>query len=250
MISKLYKLVTFLNINSNIFYIFLFINLYKQEEKSIMTNITGIQSYDNMINWRQQHEINDLTLLNLLKKQDELNFSEEEIYGEYFKQSDKIGYEYDFMEGKDPNNEKDYNEQLLKLGEGDILAIDKDGDGEVSLSEYTLEQTKDLTQYDDFNRIVDAYTVSSIMFQIIDEGMGASDSSGKLSAEEFASYYKNLDQFKLDENFKGYMSGEFDGKINIDSASEMMLFLIDNIIGQETYETLRATIEKNLMEAE
>ena len=33
------------------------------------------------------------------------------------------------MEGKDPNNEEEYNEQIFKLGKGEVITADTDGDG-------------------------------------------------------------------------------------------------------------------------
>ena len=207
-----------------------------------MTNITGIQVYDNMKTWQQKHEINDLAAQNLLNKKDKLGLSEEGILAEYFNQGSEIGFEYDFMEGKDPNNEQDYNAQLQKLGEGEVTAMDQNGDGEISLEEYLDSELKDIDEDDTIETIALGYAMAHFMFQMIDEGMGNSDSSGTLSADEFASLYKNLDQFtvtKVGEEYQGNLTGVFDGKIDILSSSEEFLwYLIDGTNNQENINQL------------
>lgn len=201
-----------------------------------MTNITGIQVYDNMKTWQQKHEINDLAAQNLLNKKDKLGLSEEGILAEYFNQGSEIGFEYDFMEGKDPNNEQDYNTQLQKLGEGEVAAMDKGGDGEISLEEYLNEELKGITEDDSEDMVAQVKTMATLLFQIIDQGMGDCDSSGTLDADDFASFYKNMDQFQLDENYEGALTNEFDGKIDIDSASEFVPYLINQMISPENYD--------------
>ncbi len=203
-----------------------------------MTNITGIQIYDKMKDWQKQHEANAIKTSNALYAAKDDN-TYNAIYEEYFTKTEEIGYEFDFMEGKDSTNEDDYNEQILKLGQGEIATMDTDGDGEVSLDEYILAETADLNENDDKDMQAEAYTMSTLLFNIIDQGLGSSDSSGSLSAEELASFYKNLDQFNLDENLNGYLSGEFDGKFNIDEASQFATFLINNMIKPETYDELK-----------
>lgn len=211
-----------------------------------MTNITGIQVYDNMKTWQQKHEINDLAAQNLLNKKDKLGLSEEGILAEYFNQGSEIGFEYDFMEGKNANNEQDYNTQLQKLGEGEVTAMDKDGDGEISLEEYLNEELKGITEDDSEDMVAQVKTMATLLFQIIDQGMGDCDSSGTLDADDFASFYKNLDQFQLDENYEGALTGEFDGKIDIDSASEFVPYLINQMISPENYDATLNLYKKEL----
>ena len=207
-----------------------------------MTNITGIKIFDQMKEWQKQHEVNfakaEYALQNS-KNENELNT----IYEEFYSETEKIGYEFDFMEGKDPTDEQTYNEQLLKLGQGEVLSMDRDGDGEISFVEYILSEKEDLTEIDDKDMLAETLTMSTILFDIIDQKMGNSDSSGTLSAEEFASFYKNLDQFNLDENSNGYLSNEFDGKFNINEASDFASFLVLNTVEAETYNNLKEIYE-------
>ncbi len=210
-----------------------------------MTNITGIKIFDQMKEWQKQHEANfaktEYAIQNS-KNENELNT----IYDEFYSETEKIGYEYNFMEGKDPTDEQIYNEQLLKLGQGEVLSMDRDGDGEISFAEYILSEKEDLTEIDDKDMLAETLTMSTILFDIIDQKMGNSDSSGTLSAEEFASFYKNLDQFNLDENSNGYLSNEFDGKFNINEASDFASFLVLNTVKPETYNDLREIYEEML----
>ena len=157
----------------------------------------------------------------------------------YYNQIEEIGYEFDFMEGKDSNDGTAYNERLLELGQGEVISRDIDGDGQVSFEEFIISETADLNENDDKDMVIDTYTMATLLYEIMDKGLGNSDGSDSLSAEEFASYYQNLDQFTLDENYNGYLTNQFDGKFNIDEATEFIPFLINNIISPETYNELR-----------
>ena len=119
---------------------------------------------------------------------------------------------------------------------------DKDGDGEISLEEYLDSELKDIDEDDTIETVALGYAMAHFMFQMMDEGMGNSDSSGTLSADEFASLYKNLDQFtvtKVGEEYQGNLTGVFDGKIDILSSSEEFLwYLIDGTNNQENINQL------------
>jgi len=246
-ISKIYIFVIFLYKKVNIFSILVFINKSNDKfMKGLTPMATGIQVFDALKSWQKAHENNAAEALNLLNNKDELKISESTIFDNYDKNQEKIGLEFDFMEGQDPSNEKNYTEQLLKLGQGEIASKDTNKDGEVSLAEYIANELQDLGESDDEDMALDAVTTSYLMFQIMDQGMGNSDSSGKLSAEEFASFYKNMDSFKLNENLEGELTQEYDGKLDMDSAGEFIPFLVQNIFDEETYNAVKEMAPKIL----
>ena len=204
---------------------FLIDNLVPQslqdQEKNLLDQILTLknmekqqvsQLYKNMINWQQQHTdaINNALEASYLAETDA---QKDEIAQQYNDEATKIGYEFDFMEGKDPNNKEEYNEQTLKLGQGDVISMDTNGDGEVSYEEYLNYELNGLTE----EEYEIARPIAGELFHIIDENLENSDFSGTLSAKEFASFYKNLDQLEVDENFQGQSTGMFDGKLNINS---------------------------------
>ena len=200
----------------------------QDKEKGLMEQMLALkdltkqqtsQVYKDMINWQQQHTdaINNALEASYLAKTDA---QRDEILQQYNDEATKIGYEFDFMEGKDPNNKEEYDEQTLKLGQGDVISMDADGNGEVSYKEYLDYELNGLTE----EEYQIARPIAGELFHIIDENLKNSDFSGTLSAEEFASFYKNLDQLKIDENFQGQLTGEFDGKLNIDSV-DMITFI-------------------------
>ena len=203
-----------------------------------MTTTTGIQVFDNMITWQKSHEANIVeTTQKINEAQTGLDVFN--AYKEYYDNIDKIGYEYNFMEGKDSNNEEDYSAQLQELGKAEILATDIDGDNQISFEEYVTAQTETLGGEIDKETYAEILTMCDLTFTIIDEGMGNSDKNGYLSADEMASFYKNLDRYSLDENNEGYLNDQGDGKFNIDEASDFISYLINNMIEPETYEELK-----------
>ena len=223
-----------------------------------MTTTTGIQVFDNMITWQKSHEANIVeTTQKLNEAQTGLDIFN--AYKEYYDNIDKIGYEYNFMEGKDPNNEEDYSTQLQELGKAEILATDIDGDNQISFGEYVMAQTETLGENVDEETYAEVLTNCDLIFTIIDEDMENSDKNGYLSADEMASFYKKLDRYSLDENNedylkdlgdgkgyledqgdgKGYLEDQGDGKFNIDEASDFISYLINNKIEPEAYEELK-----------
>ncbi len=210
-----------------------------------MTNITDIQTFDKMKNWQQQHEaLTQKTLIELNAAQDQNG--QNAIMENYYSQMEEIGYEFNFMEDKSSNDNTAYNERLLELGQGEVISRDTNGDGQVSFEEFIVSETADLNENDDKDTVVDTYTMATLLYEIIDKGLGNSDGSDSISAEEFASYYQNLDQFTLDENCNGYLTNQYDGKFDIDEAAEFIPFLINNLISQETYNELRELYAQEL----
>ena len=125
---------------------------------------------------------------------------------EYDSKKDDLGLSFDFMEGFDVNDEDKYNEQTLKLAQGEIEAKDKDGDNLVTYNEYLEEElggeipkikeliaTGQMSQDEAVGMIKDIVIESNKVFNIIDlmESDGSLGSVGdkKLDAEEFQAYY-------------------------------------------------------------
>ena len=105
-----------------------------------MTNITGIQTFDKMKNWQQQHEaLTQKTLVELNAAQDQN--SQNAIMENYYSKMEEIGYEFNFMEDKSSNDNTAYNERLLELGQGEVISRDTNGDGQVSFEEFIVSET-------------------------------------------------------------------------------------------------------------
>ena len=138
---------------------------------------------------------------------------------------------FSIMEGKDSSNENDYNEQINKIAQGDFELYDLNKDDVVELSEYIAKEIADMEEVDKENeQKIKGY--STLLFSLMDEGMGNSDKNGTLSAEEFASLYKNMDQFDITQ--ENPMTGIYDGILNFDSCANMPAYLIENLFSEET----------------
>ena len=61
--------------------------------------------YNNMKQWQESHENNMQAAVNLISN----GYDEETVIDIFFEKSDELGETFDFMEGKDPNNENEYN---------------------------------------------------------------------------------------------------------------------------------------------
>ncbi len=191
----------------------------------------------------------------------------ESIENNYNAQREKVGLDFDFMEGKDPQNEEEYNAQVLKLAQQEVELKDTDKDGKLSPSEYILPEVVDYIKTPTIQAVQDtnkngkfddeeeealtsqqeAYdeemqasirTKGARMFEIIDNFMTVTDEEGNeikvsdgddlLSAQELAAYYLHLDEFQGEGKEKLR-----DGKINIDMTAEYSDFLINQVFSDE-----------------
>ena len=65
-------------------------------------------------------------------------------------------------------------------------------------------------------------TMCDLTFTKIDEGMENSDKNGYLSADEMASFYKNLDRYSFDENKQRIIGGSGEDAVMIDGGDDML----------------------------
>lgn len=215
-----------------------------------MTQVTGINNYDNMRKWQKKHEENDRIANERLNKNKSENNGSSFMAGLIFKihdyKKEKIGTDFDFMEGKNAENEEDYNAQVQNLGKGDVLAMDTDGDGKVSVKEYIAHETEDLSDEDSLMFRLMATKNSKDLFKIIDEKMGNGD--GSLDEEELAAFYKGMDGFETDKNGEAKATENYDGKINIDDSGEYVSYLLENFRTEENAEDNNELTEERLKE--
>ena len=111
---------------------------------------------------------------------------------DYNKKEEEIGLNFNFMEGKNADQEDEYEEQINKLAKGEFEQKDADGDGKVTFEEYINGELSGLNENDseDLKILTKAY--SYLMASIIDQGMGNSNNDGALDVKEFESFYKNF----------------------------------------------------------
>ena len=201
----------------------------KNEETTSASNDTTPSVFDRMTSWRDSHEEN---VKNAQKRLDDKNevkkYGAETIFEEYEKKEKELGLEFDFMDGKDPSNEEDYNAQIHELAQGDFDKKDANGDGKVSFEEYIADEAASLDENDDTYTKAITKTYSYLMASLMDQAMGNSNNDGELSVEEFESFYKNLDSF----NGTGF-NDNGDGKIT-PADFDMPAWLIENIFSEDT----------------
>lgn len=130
--------------------------------------------------------------------------------------------------------EENYNNNIAQLGQGELLEKDVDKNGSLSMDEYINAELADYGDATIKEKAIIA-AQSQALFQILDEGTGASDKNGELSAEELASYYKNVDRF---ENGVLVEEGKQDGSFSVDDATGLTQFLMEEMIGQENLDKL------------
>ena len=134
----------------------------------------------------------------------------------------------------DLKTQENYNNNIAELGQGELLEKDIDNNGSLSIDEYI---NAELVDYGDVTIEEKAMIAaqSHALFQILDEATGASDKNGELSAQELATYYKNVDRF---ENGTLIEEGKQDGSFSVDDATGLTSFLMENMIGQENLDNL------------
>ncbi len=154
-------------------------------------------------NWQKKHAIN-------MKKFAQGDYDKEgqDAFKTYEILTDKIGETFDFMEGKDASNDKEYDEQTLKLGKGEVAQKDGNGDNLVSFKEYISDELASQGALHDMKEFVksglyskdeavqmltDVYLEAQAVFNVIDEAMGNDD--GFLDETEFQAYYQLVDTY-------------------------------------------------------
>lgn len=167
--------------------------------------------------------------------------------------TEKIGTTFDFMEGKDASNEKDYNEQTLKLARGEIKQKDGNEDELVDFTEYfshefvssgALNSMKECvksgiyTEDEAVKEITDIYLKAQTVFNIIDENMGNGD--GYIDETELQAYYKYEDSYDnaKDKNL---------GSIHIDDVSEYPEYLASQVDYSDIDTTAIEKMMRNLL---
>ena len=192
----------------------------------INQNSNTSSAYKNLKQWEENKDI-------LSKVQNKLSSEGFEV------NSDSSVFSYDFMQGKSADNKEDYNNRLLELGKADVLAMDTNKDGVVDISEFAIAKTNNYNG--STKEVSEKVAEATLLFDAMDNIMGNSDKSGTLSAEEFASYYENLDKFKENENGEAELSSVRDGKIDPNSEEILLNFLKENF--PNDYETYKSTTE-------
>lgn len=127
-------------------------------------------------------------------------------------------------------NKENYNKNVAKLGQGELLEKDSDKNGSLSMDEYITAELADLEEDAtiEYKAMTAAY--SQTLFQVLDEDTSASDKNGELSAEELANFYKYVDKF---ENGTFVEEDAADGKINTEETSDLILTLVNEKHNEE-----------------
>ena len=141
--------------------------------------------------------------------------------------------------------EENYNNNIAQLGQGELAEKDTDANGSLSMDEYINAELADLGENATIEEKAIIAAQSHALFQILDEGTGTSDKNGVLSAQELASYYKNVDRF---ENGVLLEEGKQDGLFSVDDATGFTQFLMEEMIGQENLDKLYTAYQKKIYE--
>lgn len=178
-----------------------------------------LTTFAQMENWENAHTKNMENLID--------GAIDEDIYEQA---GEKIGFDFDFMEGKDPSDETAYNEQTLKLAQGEMEVKDFNNDGKVEFNEYFAQEiAPDILRYKEMiktgkieeetviDMLSDVYIQANALYKIIDIHMGNND--GFLDETEFQQYYTHLDEYVGDG------STNRNGSINIEQIIEYPEFL-------------------------
>ncbi len=207
-----------------------------------MPNI-DIAIYNDLQKWQNKHLANDTAMIKSL----DAGCNEDTVFQLYNEKKEEIGTSFNFLEGKDANNEQDYQQQLEKLAQGELLFHDIDNDGEVSKSEYILKEVGSYNNYLNDDEAFQAIMYSYVMFNIIDSGMEDSIDDDSLTRNEFEHLYINLDKYQgLDETGTPVMSDP-DGVLDIDSAGSFC-FDIPNYYNAELIEKALECYQNNDLE--
>ena len=141
-------------------------------------------------------------------------------------------YDFNLMEN---NNGRNYVEQLVFFGMGEVIMQDRDDDNEVSLSEFIVNQTKDLGENPTSEEMAITKAYSYLLFKLLDEGTPLSDSNSKLNALEMAKFYENVDKFNAQVYEDGSYTGQqvqADGIISHNDISLFPDWIINGVFGE------------------
>ena len=168
---------------------------------------------------------------------------------------EQVGLTFNFMDGKDSTNEKDYNEQIKTLGEGDLKLLDTDSDGSVSKSEYIARELYDLGENATDDEKAETMALSYLAFDAIDSQMGDKNSDGALGLKEFEEFYKSMDSFQCDlealnnDEIKGESSPDYaDGEFNAYDSAAYMMDLVNSNYTQDQQVELQEQFLKAIQE--
>lgn len=216
-------------------------SLFAKEDNSKKEPANDEGVFQEFDKWQKMHAIN-------MKKFAEGQYDEYAYNG----LTEKIGETFDFMEGKDASDDKDYDEQTLKLGQGEVAQKDSNEDGLVDFKEYFSQElagdalggVKDhvksglFTEDEAVEMLTGVYLEAQAVFNVIDEAMGNDD--GYLDETEFQTYYKYLDTYTdakdkdrgtihLDDvaGYPEYLASQFDfSDIDTEPIEKMMRNLL------------------------
>ena len=200
-----------------------------------MSFTTNYQVTNNLNAWQGAHDAN---IKEASENMDNPNLNQEDVLAQYFNKQEEIGTEFDFAQGKDATNADEYQEALDILGKGEVQSMDLDFDGNISREEYIANELSGVE--DEFKQ--ETAIAAYLMFDFIDETLGNDDES--ISSNEFARFYKNMDGFKLNENGEYELTQDFDGKFDIDSSSEFVNYIMENIFDDSTIQATNDLLAK------
>ena len=218
-----------------------------------MAIVSMPQEHTNFAQWQDKHELNATVTLRCLDKidtqlangeitEDEHEAATNSFLNIYAEETGNIGFNFDFMGGKDANNEQDYDAQLAKLGFGDILEQDTNGDGLISRSEFIVFEVNDsvsqLTPEQKTQAATDAFILFDAINQLQDNG------DDVLSMSDFKAFYRVLDEYNYDETQEmAVHNGIADGQIDYDSY-DAYLADVTGTIPEETYNSIYEHMKK------
>lgn len=213
--------------------------------------------YEKMNEWQKQHEINAAATLNCLDNLDAQYKNGEISESEYSKnqsifldiyndETEKIGYTFNFMEGKNPANQEDYMAQIAKLASGDFSSKDTDNDGQVTQTEYIMNEVYSQATNLSPEEKAQVATMALLAFQAIDSLVLADSNKENdinagdnlLDVNDFQNLYKTLDGFNFNEE-TGSMAfnSVFDGELDMDSFDAFLKTTTANV-SQESQQKL------------
>jgi len=212
--------------------------LQNETKTAELKNETDENIFEEFSKWQDNHA--DL-MLEFDSYEDYLNSTE----------ASDLGLDFDFMDGKDFNNEEEYNSQLLKLAQGEIKQKDKNDDNKISLNEYLEDEFKTgALEYQELIKdgimteetAVDIYSnvlaEAITVFSIIDSEIG--DNDNYINDKEFATYYSYMDKYSNKNK-------DTDGKLNIEAITNYPEFLANQVTIPDSTKEKAKNIAKKLL---
>ena len=124
--------------------------------------------------------------------------------------------------------QENYENNVAQLGQGELAEKDTDADGSLSMDEYINAELADLGENATEEEKATVIYQTQMLFEFIDQETAVSNNDGKLSAEELAQYYKDVDRF---ENGVLVKDGTQDGMFTVDDVSNFTA----KVIGMQLY---------------